>query len=78
MRAEEVWNHDAFCDYCDRWMTEDDTEHIKILKEQVGMDIGLKRRQRQTWDPWVDAMYERYRDKLPPAKRIKFPPRRKK
>ncbi len=73
MRAEEVWNHDAFGDYCDRWMTEDDTEHLKILKEHVGLDFDPKSHQGQTWDPWVDAAYKKYRNNLPPAKEITFP-----
>jgi hypothetical protein len=68
MHAEDVWNHDAFCDYCDRWMTEDDTEHVKILKEHAGMVIDGAKRQGQTWDPWVDAMYKRDRSALPAAK----------
>ena len=72
MRAEKVWNHNAFGDYCDRWMTEDDTEHVKILKEHADMVIDGPKRQGQTWDPWVDAMYKRYRNDLPPAKEIAF------
>jgi hypothetical protein len=72
MHAEDVWNHDAFCDYCDRWMTEDDTEHVKILKEHAGMVIDGAKRQGQTWDPWVDAMYKRDRSALPAAKPITF------
>ena len=73
MRAEKVWNHDAFGDYCDRWMTQDDSEHVKVLKEHAGMDLGPKRRQGQTWDSWVDAMYKKYRNELPAAKGIAFP-----
>jgi len=67
MHAEKIWNHDAFFDYCDRWMTEDDTEHVKVLEELQGMKISPSHRQRQTWDPWVDAMYHKYRNNLPPA-----------
>jgi len=72
MHAEKIWNHDAFFDYCDRWMTEDDTEHIKVLMETQGMKIRPRNRQGQTWDPWVDAMYRKYRNNLPPAQKIKF------
>ena len=78
MRAEKIWNHDAFFDYCDRWMTEDDSEHIKVLKEHAGIDVTPARRQCQTWDPWVDAMYKEYRNDLPPAKAIAFPAAEKK
>jgi hypothetical protein len=72
MHGEEVWNHDAFGDYCDRWMTEDDTEHVKILKEHAGLIVDGKKRQGQTWDPWVDAMYKKYRNNLPAEKEFAF------
>ncbi len=72
MHAEDVWNHDPFCDYCDRWMTEDDTEHVKILKEHAGLVIDSAKRQRQTWDPWVDAAYKQYRNDLPQAEEITY------
>jgi len=32
MYAEKLRNHGAFFDYCDRWMTEDHTEHVKPLE----------------------------------------------
>jgi hypothetical protein len=53
-------------------MTEDDSEHVKILKEHAGLVIAGPQRQGQTWDPWVDAMYERYRNALPAVKPIAF------
>ncbi len=74
MRAESIWNHNAFVDYCDRWMTEDDTEHVKILARHAGMNVSSSQRQRQTWDPWVDAMYKKYRNNLPVVKEINFSP----
>ena len=40
MRAESIWNHNAFVDYCNRWMTEDDTEHVKILARHAGMNVS--------------------------------------
>jgi len=48
MRAEKIWNHDAFFDYCDRWMTEDDSEHVKVLKDVMGKEITPLNRQGQT------------------------------
>ena len=74
MRAESIWNHNTFVDYCDRWMTEDDTEHVKILARHAGMNVSSSQRQRQTWDPWVDAMYKKYRNNLLVAKEINFSP----
>ena len=29
MHAERTWNHDAFLDYVDRWMCEDDASFVK-------------------------------------------------
>ena len=72
MRAEAVWNHDAFGDYCDRWMTEDDCEHVQILKEHADLIIDGPKRQRRTWDPWVDAIYKQYRNARPVGKAISF------
>ena len=68
MHAEKAWNHDAFFVYEDRWMTEDDTEHLKAIKAALGVDFDKPfSRQRQTWDPFVEAMWKEYREKLPPA-----------
>jgi hypothetical protein len=38
MKAEKAWDHDAFFDYCDRWMYEDETEALKKLKEDAKME----------------------------------------
>jgi hypothetical protein len=66
MHAERVWNHDAFFDYVDRWMEEDDTEAIKIIKEATGQDYSASwARQRQAWDPFVNQMWAKYRHDLP-------------
>ena len=76
MHAEKYWDHDAFFSYVDRWMTQDDTESIKIIKEQTkfapypatGLDVSAQwERQRQTWDPFVEDMWKKYRDNLPAA-----------
>jgi len=69
MHAEAQWNHDAFFDYVDRWMTEDDTEAIKIIKEATGKEYSANwERQGQTWDDFVNEMWAAYRDNLPPAR----------
>jgi len=38
MHAENAWGHDAFFDYEDRWMYEDDAAFVKTLKEVTGKD----------------------------------------
>ena len=40
MKAERAWNHDAFFDYIDRWMFEDDADFVKTLKETTGKDYS--------------------------------------
>jgi hypothetical protein len=68
MHAEKAWNHDAFFAYVDRWMTEDDTEHLKVIKEALNADMSRPfERQRQTWDPFVEEMWKMHRNHLPPA-----------
>jgi hypothetical protein len=62
LHAQKVWDHDAFFDYADRWMTEDDTEAIKEIKEQTGADFSADyARQGQAWDPFVNEMWAAYR-----------------
>ena len=38
MHAEKAWNHDAFFDYVDRWMFENDAGFVKTLKQATGKD----------------------------------------
>jgi hypothetical protein len=38
LKAENAWGHDAFFDYVDRWMFEDDAAFVKKLKEATGKD----------------------------------------
>ena len=65
LHAEKEWNHDAFFDYVDRWMTEnDDAAGREIMK--YWPDLALDERDRwnhqgYTWDPFVKAMWTRYR-----------------
>jgi len=62
LRAEKVWNHDAFFAYADRWMTEDDTEHIRIIKAAGMGDYSEGYfRGRSSWDPLVNEMWKAYR-----------------
>jgi len=66
LHARDLWNHDAFFAYVDRWMTEDDSEHVRIIKEATGREFSAPAfRQRRTWDPFVDEMWAKYRNDLP-------------
>lgn len=66
--AEKIWNHDAFFDYVDRWMEEDDTAAIEAIKRATGTDYSAPwLRQGQAWDPFVLAMWKAYRHRQPAA-----------
>lgn len=67
LKAEKAWNHDAFFDYVDRWMTEDDRPHIvELMKHHPQLGLNEKtrwNRQGYTWEPFVKTMWESYRGK---------------
>lgn len=66
LRAEEAWGHDAFFDYADRWMYEDDSAFVKAIREATGRDHDKEwARQGQAWDPFVNEMWAKYRPSLP-------------
>jgi hypothetical protein len=66
MHAEKAWHHDAFFDYVDRWMYEDDTTFVKTLKEATGKDYDHEwARQGQAWDAFVNEMWAKHRPSLP-------------
>jgi hypothetical protein len=71
LRAESAWNHGAFFDYVDRWMTEpDDRLHREeIMKHHPELKLGEKAtwaHQGNTWEPFVKAMWDRYRNQSGP------------
>ena len=75
LHAEKAWNHDAFFDYVDRWMTEDDTGHIQVISKAYGA-VGNANSywgpQRQALGdpdirPFVNEMWKTYRNNLPAA-----------
>jgi hypothetical protein len=65
LKAERAWNHDAFFDYVDRWMTEDDKESCRVIMETwPEMRLNDKtrwNRQGNTWEPFVKTMWDLYR-----------------
>lgn len=59
MKAEHLWQHDAFFDYCDRWMNPADPYAAQRGQFRRPRDEG------RTFDPFVDAMWIAYRQKVP-------------
>ena len=59
MRAIKIWGHDAFFDYCDRWLPEDPAlTAARGAHKQPEWET-------KTWDPFVDAMWRAYRKSAP-------------
>ena len=54
-----AWNYAPFFDYADRWMTEDDTQHLETIEAQRGSSYSI--RQRKAWDTFVTNMWQTYR-----------------
>lgn len=55
VNGKSTWNHQAFFDYVDRWMTEDDTQAVAEIKAQSGYDYSANwERQGQT-QYWLDG-----------------------
>ncbi len=62
MQAKKQWDHDAFFDYVDRWMTENDSAAVKAIKDAKGWDYSADwARQGQCWDDFVENMWKEYR-----------------
>lgn len=61
LKAEAAWDHDAFLDYCDRWMYEDDTEALKRLKTDAAMDEPDWAQEGKVWEPFVNEMWAAHR-----------------
>jgi len=65
MHAEKSWNHDAFFDYVDRWMYEDDSAFVRTIREATGRDHDKEwARQGQAWDAFVNEMWAKRRPML--------------
>jgi len=65
LKAEKQWNHDAFFDYCDRWMYEDDKEFRPVIgKYFPKLNITDDQKwacQGQAWEKFVTEMWKKYR-----------------
>ncbi len=59
MKAKQIWQHDAYFDYCDRWMSTQDPYASQRGKFRRPRDEG------GTFDPFVDAMWAAYRPTVP-------------
>jgi hypothetical protein len=59
MKAIKAWDHDAFFDYVDRWMREDDP-----YAAQRG-SRGRPKAETTTFDPFVTAMWKAHRKTAP-------------
>ena len=65
LHAGKEWNHDSFLDYVDRWMYENDTDSVKIIKDATSKDLDHDwSRQGQAWDAFVNEMWAKYRPTL--------------
>ena len=76
MKAEKQWGHDAFFDYCDRWMYEDDKPALAAIKEATGQDHDQDwSRQGQTWEDFANEMWTKHRTAagMPPTDGWKKP-----
>jgi len=66
MKLEPYWDHDAFFDYVDRWMTEDETEALKVMA-----GLGHKQpdwaHEGQVEIKFHEAMWKKYRKTVQPA-----------
>jgi len=62
MKAIDLWGHDAFFDYCDRWMRTDDPYAAARGQHKRPAQEG------KTYDKFVDGMWKAYRDSAPGQK----------
>ncbi|MDM8007792.1 MAG: thrombospondin type 3 repeat-containing protein [Phycisphaerae bacterium] len=69
MKAQSLWEHDAFFDYVDRWMTQNDQNARSLLEAKFGGGVGSPTyfgRQTTSGSPFVDAMWSAYRGSTSP------------
>ncbi len=75
MKAEQAWDHDAFFDYCDRWMFEDEKDALKTLKQDAKMDQPDWAQEGKAWEAFVNDMWAAHRTApgMPPTDGWKRP-----
>jgi len=81
MKLEKAWNHDAFFDYMDRWMNEDDKPFRTEVGKAFPTDTALLDdskgwyHQGNPGETWIGEMWTKYRDAegLPPQDGWKKP-----
>jgi hypothetical protein len=79
LKAEKQWNHDAFFDYVDRWMFEDDKDfRVEINKSFPKLNLvgtGTWAFQGQAWEPFATEMWKLHRTDpgMPPTDGWKKP-----
>jgi hypothetical protein len=66
MKLEKYWGHDAFFDYMDRWMYQEETDEMWKAANAANLRVGWKEmaawgRQGNVEDPFVEAMWKKYR-----------------
>jgi len=66
LKLEKYWDHDAYFDYEDRWMTEDETAAVKVMADlgHAQPDWG---REGQVEIKFHEEMWAKYRPTLQPA-----------
>ena len=66
LKLEDAWNHDAFFDYVDRWMTEDDKAFRQEINKHFPNEPLVNEtkkwfHQGYTCESWVKKAWETYR-----------------
>ena len=59
MKGIKTWNHDAFFDYCDRWMSKEDPYASNRGKHKRPKQEG------SAYDGFITNMWSKYRDSAP-------------
>ena len=68
MGMQQAWNHEPLFAYVERWMTEDDSEHVKVIAEAAGRDDLARphNRQGRTGSRFIGDMFKEYWDRTKP------------
>jgi hypothetical protein len=61
LKLEKPWGHDAFLDYMDRWMTEDDKPAREEIKKYIGNEYTQYFFEGNPGEAWIGEMWKKYR-----------------